>query len=228
MAINIFPIPLGFDCGYIIQDKGTIMIDGGEPKKIKEFKRGIEGASISPDEIKLMILTHGHWDHIGLAKEVKDLTNAKIAMHQKEKEWLEKSLKPLCPGVTLWSRIIIIIERMFLPLVHIPSTDVDIVLSDEEFPLAEYGISGKVIYTPGHSSGSVSVLLETGDVFVGDLAINKFPLCFSPRLPIFAEDWPKVLESWHLLLEQGAKTVYPAHGKPFSVDIIRKALFLVE
>jgi glyoxylase-like metal-dependent hydrolase (beta-lactamase superfamily II) len=82
----------------------------------------------------------------------------------------------------------------------------------------------KVIYTPGHSSGSVSVLLDTGDVFVGDLAMNKFPLRFSPGLPIFAEDWDKVIESWKILLDQGAKTVYPAHGKPFLVDVIRKAL----
>ena len=90
--------------------------------------------------------------------------------------------------------------------------------------LFEYGIQGKIINTPGHSSGSVSVLLETGDVFVGDLAMNKFPLRLSPGLPIFAEDLSKLKESWRLLLDQGAKTVYPAHGEPFSADIIRKAL----
>ena len=113
---------------------------------------------------------------------------------------------------------------MFLPLIRIPGAHVDVVLGDEGFSLAEYGISGKVIYTPGHSSGSVSVLLETGDVFVGDLAMNKFPLRLRPGLPIFAEDKQKVKESWKLLLDQGAKTIYPAHGKSFSVDTIQKAL----
>ena len=111
-----------------------------------------------------------------------------------------------------------------MPFVHIPAADVDVVLGDEEFSLAEYEIPGKIIHTPGHSMGSVSVLLETGDAFVGDLAMNKFPLRFNLGLPIFTEDLRKVRESWKLLLDQGAETIYPAHGKPFSAEIIRKAL----
>lgn len=224
MGINIYPIPLGFDSCYIIQDKGVIMIDSGAPKKVKDFIKGIERVSIKPEEVQLIVITHGHWDHIGSAKEIKEITGAKIAMHQREKDWLEKSSKPMPPGVTLWGRIFSTIMKMFLPLVHIPSTDVDLALGEEDLSLAEYGIPGKVIYTPGHSSGSVSVLLETGDVFVGDLAMNKFPLRLSPGLPIFAEDLQKVKESWKLLLDQGIKTIYPAHGEPFSADTIRKAL----
>jgi len=224
MSVNIYPITLGFDHCYIIQDKGTIMIDGGAPKELKEFTKAIEEISIKPEDIKLMIMTHGHWDHIGSAKEIKELTGAKIAMHEQEKEWLIKGLKPLPPGVTLWGSIFKGIMAMFMPLVKIPTTDVDMVLGDEGLSLAEYGIPGKVIYTPGHSAGSVSVLLETGDVFVGDMAMNKFPLRFGPGMPIFAEDMAKLKDSWNLLLDAGAKTIYPAHGESFSVDIIRKAL----
>jgi hydroxyacylglutathione hydrolase len=60
---------------------------------------------------------------------------------------------------------------MFMSLVHIPATNDNMVLSDEEFSLIGYGIPSKIIYTPGHSMGSVSVLLETGDAFVGDLFV---------------------------------------------------------
>jgi len=66
--------------------------------------------------------------------------------------------------------------------------------------------------------------LKTGDVLVGDLAMNRFPLRFTPGMPILAEDMKEVRESWKRLLEKGAKRVYPAHGKPFSVDIIKKVL----
>ena len=73
-------------------------------------------------------------------------------------------------------------------------------------------------------SKSLIVLLETGDVLVGDLAMNKFPLRLGPGLPIFAEDCVKLTKSWKLLLDQRAKMIYPSHGKPFSADAIRKTL----
>ena len=108
--------------------------------------------------------------------------------------------------------------------VKIPPTGVDIVLNDDAWSLAEYGIPGKVIYTPGHSSGSVTILLETGDAFVGDLAMSAFPLRLSPGLPIFAEDMEAVKASWKKLFNLDVKTVYPAHGEPFSAGIMREAI----
>jgi glyoxylase-like metal-dependent hydrolase (beta-lactamase superfamily II) len=52
----------------------------------------------------------------------------------------------------------------------------------------------------------------------------EFPLRLGPGLPTLAEDMQKVRESWKLLVDGGAETIYPAHGNPFSVDIIRRAL----
>jgi glyoxylase-like metal-dependent hydrolase (beta-lactamase superfamily II) len=224
MDTNIYPVTLGFDHAYVIKEQGTIMIDGGAPNQAKSFSKALENASIKPEEVKLIVLTHGHWDHIGSAKEIKELTGAKIAMHHREKHWLESSLKPMPPGATHWGHILGSIIKVFLPLVHIPAADVDVVLGDEEFSLADYGIQGKVVYTPGHSSGSVSVLLKTGDAFVGDMAMNKFPLRLSPGLPIFAEDREQLIKSWKQVLDQGVKTIYPSHGEPFPADIIREVL----
>jgi glyoxylase-like metal-dependent hydrolase (beta-lactamase superfamily II) len=95
---------------------------------------------------------------------------------------------------------------------------------DADFPLQPFGVPGVIIHTPGHSSGSVSILLETGDVFVGDLAMNAIPLRLTPGLPIFAEDLHRLRESWRSLLLRGAKTVYPAHGRPFQAEVLHKAL----
>lgn len=224
MRVNIHPIALGYDRCYVIQDEGVIMIDGGIPYKANDFVKGIERISIKPEDIQVIVITHGHPDHIGSAKEIKEITGAKIVMHRLEKDCLEKSLVRMPPGVTAWGRILLKMRAMFVPEVHIHTTDVDIILGDEGLSLAEYGIPGRVIYTPGHTMGSVSVLLKTGDAFVGDLAMNQFPLRLSPGLPIFAEDLQRVKESWKLLLDEGAETIYPAHGPPFSADIIRKAL----
>lgn len=224
MDIQIIPIQLGFDTCYIIKSEGAIVIDGGAPKKFKNFEKALKKNAIKPEDISLIILTHGHFDHIASAKEIKEYTGAMIVMHQKEAEWLEKSMTPLPPGVTLWGKIFINILLKFMPYIKIPPAKVDIKLEDSPFDLHEYGIPGKIIHTPGHSKGSVSVLLDSGQVFVGDLAMNSLPLRFTPGLPIFAEDAEQVKISWQRLLDSGAKTVYPAHGKHFSAEIIRKNL----
>ena len=49
-----------------------------------------------------------------------------------------------------------------VPKVKVPGTHVDIALGDEGFSLEEFGIPAQVIYTPGHTLGSVSILLENG------------------------------------------------------------------
>ena len=225
MGVRIDTIPLGIGHSYVIKDQGAIIVDGGDTKKTNEFMQGLETISLKPEDIKLIVITHGHFDHIGTAAEIKKITGAKIAMHEREKDWLEKGLMPLPPGLSIWGTVLLGIMKIFMvPFRTITPTQVDIVLDDNEFSLKDYDILGKVIHTPGHSSGSVSVLLETGDAFVGDLAMNTLPMRFSPGLPVFGDSLEMIKNSWRLLLNQGAKMVYPAHGNPFPVGIIEKAL----
>lgn len=220
METNIFPIRTGFDTVYVVNQEGVILIDGGDPHKILKLKKGFEKASIKPDQINLIVLTHGHWDHIGSVRDLKDLTGAKVLLHEGDKHFLDEIYPSQPPGFTLWGKIIIAFLKAYSPMIHIPAFDVDIFAGDDEISLIDYGINGKVIHTPGHSRGSVSVLLESGDVFVGDLAMNMIPMRLTPGLPVFGDDLQLIKNSWRKLFSMGIKTIYPAHGKPFTADVM--------
>ena len=93
-------------------------------------------------------------------------------------------------------------------------------LGDKGLSLKDYGIQGQVVFTPGHTFGSISVVLESGEAFVGCMAQNRPPFVFRPKLPIYAKDLELLKESWVKLINMGVTTIYPGHGKPFPVDKI--------
>ena len=105
MSLKIYPLRLGINRCYIIKDEGMIMIDGGPPGKLKQIQKFLEANSLPAGEIQLIILTHGDFDHIGSAKDIKDLTGGMIAIHANDKINLEKSVYNFPLGVTRWGRI---------------------------------------------------------------------------------------------------------------------------
>jgi len=224
MELSIKIIRLGVTNCYIIRHKGVILIDTGVPGKAGSFVKACRKQNILPEEIGLILITHAHWDHIGSAKDIKELTGAKLALHINEQEWLEKPAIHIPPGATAWGRTFSKIMFSVRKRIKLQPVKVDIPLKSNNFSLSDYGIPGEIIYTPGHSTGSTSILLETGEAFVGDLAMNAFPMRLNPGLPIFADSLEIVKESWRNLLNRGAKKVYPAHGKPFSAEVIRRII----
>ena len=146
------------------------------------------------------------------------MTRAKVVVHKNEKNMLEKGQLKVPPGVTRWGKIMGVLLKGIGRKISTEPNKVDIVMEEEDFSLEEFGIPGKIIFTPGHSLGSISVVLESGEAFVGDTAMNSFPLTIGPNLPIFAEDLSALRNSWRKLIDKGAKKIYPGHGKPFDIE----------
>jgi glyoxylase-like metal-dependent hydrolase (beta-lactamase superfamily II) len=223
--MDIQIIKVGITNCYLIKHEGTILVDGGMPEEFSEFSKGLEETGINPKEIKALVITHCHWDHIGCAKMIKDLTGAKVIVHEYEKNILIKGEPTMPPGVTRWGKILGFFINKLSGKYSIEPCGVDIVIGEDDYPLEEFGINGKIVFTPGHSPGSVSVVLDSGDAIVGDLAMNGLPLTIGPSLPIFAEDISAVKNSCRKLINKGVKKIHPAHGKSFPIEkLIQKVV----
>ena len=223
MPVEIHPISLGFVSVFLLKGEKNILIDAGVPGQIERLTRGLAISNTQLHEIDLLLLTHGHYDHIGLAREIVEQSGAQTAIHAREKDWLESGISPSPPGATLWGRFLRSLMKL-APKMSVTGTPVDISLGDDGFSLEAYGIPARVVYTPGHTKGSISVLLESGEAIVGDLAMNTKLLRLSPGMPIFAEDVGLIKTSWRKLLDLGARIIYPAHGQPFSAQVFRRQL----
>ena len=225
MALQIISFESSINTCYIIKDKGAVLFDGAPFKDPSSFSSILEEHGMKPEEIQLIILSHGDFDHVGGAKQLKDMTGAKIAIHENDRENLEKGLFHWPEGVTAWGKLS---RFMFKPIMmkkgSFPPVNADIVLDDNGLSLEDYGIAGKIMYTPGHTYGSVSVVLDSGDAFIGCLAHNRVPFVMKPSLPIYAKDIDQLKASWKVVIDQGAKNIYPGHGKPFPVEKILKYL----
>ena len=225
MSTKIYTIRFGINRCYLIQDNGIIMIDGGPPNKSVAFQKYIAGIPLSPNDIRLIVLTHGDFDHVGSAPDIKLFTGAKISIHENDRPNFENSIHNWPPGTTLWGRGLRFVLNPILKIsLEFSGDKPDIILDNSDYPLNDFGINGKIVYTPGHTKGSVSILLESGEAFVGCMAHNNFPFRFRPGLPIFAEDIDEVRESWKSLIQRGARMIYPGHGDPFPVDVIKNIL----
>ena len=227
MSFSFHRLPLGICNCYLLRGEQTILIDGGAQGNIKAFLRGMSHLGIDPREISLILLTHGHWDHIGSLHPIQQVTGAKVAIHHRDQASVETGKPPFPAGVNAYGRLMSSLAKQ---LIHpnLPPVKTDIVLDDMGMSLTEYGIPGKVIYTPGHSQGHVSILLDSGDAFVGDMAMNSWYLRLTPGLPVLADDIDMVVQSWKKILPMGIKQVFPAHGMDFPVEIMQKEILTFE
>lgn len=224
MSAEIHRLPVGMTNCYLIKERGLILVDAGPPQKAGLLRRKLQVLSVNPKDVSLIVLTHAHPDHIGSLGEWKKMTGCKVAVNHRESEWVEKALKPLPQALSPWGMLVGLLARMMPAASRFGGTPVELPVEDDGMPLEPFGISGRMLHTPGHTQGSMSVLLDTGDAFVGDLAMNGLPMRFGPGMPSLGDDPNAVKASWRLLLDSGAKKIHPAHGKPFSADVLRKKL----
>ncbi len=220
--IKILSLPMPFRMGmvncYLIETAfGYVLIDTGGSNARDELQRELESAGCIPGSLRLILLTHGDFDHIGNAAYLHATFRARIAMHRDDAGMAERGdmfvnrkkpnilIRTLLPRFTGFGAA----ER-FTP---------DLFLGDGD-DLSQYGLEAKVISLPGHSRGSIGILTTSGELFCGDLLENTK----GPGLNSLMDDSAAANASLARLESLNIETVYPGHGKPFAKKSLSKVM----
>lgn len=218
IAVNIFsevviPINTGMVNVYLIEGKqGWVMVDTGMKNGIKKIEDIIQDRNISYTEIKYIVLTHGHGDHIENIKYFKELTGARVLCHSSILEHIEKGIEVDAIPQTLFGKLLNSLFKMKPFDGVIPD-----IIFENELDLKEIGLNGFALHTPGHSKGSITLLLNSGHVILGD-QLRKEGKNYG--LGMFYEDKGLAIESLKNISKYDFDKIYLSHG-----DIIAREEF---
>ena len=225
-ATRIVPIP--FTAGpmhlnaYLLLGERVVIVDTLVAGQAERILAALAEEGRTPDEVSLILLTHGHGDHAGSAAALRERTAAPVALGAGDEEKCRT-------GVDLEMRGRGFLGRQMLKAIrarhqqqvgeHRLVCEPDLVL-DGPTPLAPYGVDGLALPTPGHTRGSLSVFLKDAEdernVIVGDLIVAGRG---GPKLGIFASDENAMAESVREILRTEPKLVYASHAKePFTLE----------
>ena len=222
MATTIKTINLGgVNCYLTTAGDGFVLIDTGFSNKRSQLVEELKNAGCRPDNLKLIVLTHGDIDHAANAAYLRQNFHARIAMHQEDAGMVEQgnmgwNRKSRPDKISLIGSMIILlgsISTIFSPANKFEKFRPDMFLEEGQ-PLSDVGLDASVLHLPGHSKGSIGILTASGDLFCGDLLWNMR----KPGPHFLIDDLAAYTSSLEMLKSLNVKTVYPGHGSPFSME----------
>ena len=209
---------------YLIETPSSLfLVDSGfrwfEPLVLGK----IRGIGRRVEDLSLALLTHPHLDHIGALPALSERAEFEIAAHPDSREALATGGRLYSPPKRSWTRAVQWLATVGMPLLHLPAFTPTPTPADGE-RLHRFGLPGTVHHTPGHSQWCMSLVLDDGTAFPGDLIIGAGHMTTRVSPPAMAADPERVFASMRKLLAAGAKRFKPAHGREFSADDVHEML----
>jgi hydroxyacylglutathione hydrolase len=219
MAPAIRPINTrGVNCYLVGAGDGFVLVDTGLPETRSSLDAELQSAGCRPGNLRLIVLTHGDYDHAGNAAYLRDKYGSKIAMHRDDSGRVERgdwnwNMKPKPDKFGLLYRVV----ALFVKPGPFDTFTADVYLADNQ-SLSDYGLDATVLHLPGHTKGSIGILTSDNTLLCGDLMDSMR----KPSLEFFIDDMAAATASLARLRSLAVGTVYPGHGKPFRLEQITK------
>jgi glyoxylase-like metal-dependent hydrolase (beta-lactamase superfamily II) len=206
-------VSMGFANAFLIEGSdGLTLIDAGFPGKEAAVFEAMRGLGRSPDQLKHLIFTHGHPDHIGSAAAIVRQTGARTYMHPLDIPIAESGgpFRPMTPAPGL---VGLFCKLFFHPEERLEPVTIDQPLTPGEILPIAGGF--EVIHTPGHCAGQVGLLWRPGRMlFAGDVGTNIMGL----GDPVGFENLEEGRESQRKLAGLSFDAAGFGHGKPITRD----------
>lgn len=197
MASSVSP-PTIVNVGYrstnfwvVSAGRNRLLVDLGWPGKAAALFANLDRMGVPLAEIRYGLATHYHIDHAGAAQDLK-LRGVPLLV-------MEEQVAAI-PLMKQWTKPA---DNYTAITTH---DNVVISCAESRAFLSAIGIAGEILHTPGHSDDSVSLVLDIGCAFTGDLTMESM---------VATEDPAVVARSWQLLRDRGVTTIYAGHGNPY-------------
>jgi len=209
-------IGLGISNAYLApRGDGFFLIDTGVSQSWDQLETELTKAGCLPDKLKLVIITHGDFDHIGNCAKLQKKYGAKIAMHPGDLSMAETAVPQRRKITSFRMKMFMTLGWLFRKRVPLETFKPDLLLADGQ-DLRDYGLMAKILHTPGHTKGSIAILTEDEVLFAGDTIVNSF----RPECSRYIQDLGELRKSLAKLKTLKARVVYPGHGKPFPFEAL--------
>jgi len=169
-------------------NEGKLIFDCGWPGELAEFKAIAKRAGIRLSDFKFILCSHYHMDHAGLVQDFKNMGAIQILMESQVGAPQALSKYVLGKGLKMMA-----IEE---------SGQILLKFAESRDYLAKLGLQGEVIPTPGHSADHVTLVLDDGSAFTGDL----------PPRSLLIDEQVEAIEAWNRIHEHNVTHIYPSHG----------------
>ena len=209
------------NCHLITGKNGLLLVDSSVKRKRKTLYRRLHALGAGEERPLTLVLTHAHFDHATNAAALQREFGALVIVNEREAEILEQGENPPIHGTLPPTRNMtrILNRSPWLRQLARYTGVVAVRTVSGETDLNPLGFPARILPTPGHTPGSMSVIVDDETALVGDALFGVFP---GSAFPPFGADVKQVVRSWKTLLDTGCSLFLPAHGLARSRELLQR------